>query len=214
MFDNILNWQLLAGSHDFPGPSGGTCINEAAIVAAGFEYQQILTSNDMPECFSRPISSLAMSLNDYLPNDKRQRLIKYVYRLSGTKDELLIENKRKKIIRDMMYAGMLRIVTEIEDPLFAEFRQEWIDVLNDETKRASMVLYGELIHELRLAVFTIFDDPLQIAMRRQEAADDVIEQLAQLGTDVLDAVLAIGNRAEPIEPALICTRLENAKVIA
>lgn len=36
-FANILNWTLKAGSHDFPGPDGGTCINEAAIVAAGFE---------------------------------------------------------------------------------------------------------------------------------------------------------------------------------
>jgi hypothetical protein len=36
MFETILNWKLLDGSHDFPGPDGGTCINEAAIVAAGF----------------------------------------------------------------------------------------------------------------------------------------------------------------------------------
>ena len=32
MFDKIINWKLLNGSHDFPGPDGGTCINEAAIV--------------------------------------------------------------------------------------------------------------------------------------------------------------------------------------
>ena len=36
-FNSILNWRLLSGSHDFPGPEGGTCINEAAIVAA-FQY--------------------------------------------------------------------------------------------------------------------------------------------------------------------------------
>ena len=35
-FDHILNWKLKAGSHQFPGPDGGTCINEAALVAAGF----------------------------------------------------------------------------------------------------------------------------------------------------------------------------------
>ena len=35
-FDHILNWKLLGGSHVFPGTDGGTCINEAAIVAAGF----------------------------------------------------------------------------------------------------------------------------------------------------------------------------------
>ncbi len=30
-FDHILNWRLLPGSHAFPGPDGGTCINEAAV---------------------------------------------------------------------------------------------------------------------------------------------------------------------------------------
>jgi len=32
-FDHILNWKLQPGSHKFPGPNGGTCINEAAVVA-------------------------------------------------------------------------------------------------------------------------------------------------------------------------------------
>ena len=32
-FDHILNWKLKAGSHQFPGPDGGTCINEAALIA-------------------------------------------------------------------------------------------------------------------------------------------------------------------------------------
>ena len=32
-FDHILNWTLKRGSHQFPGPDGGTCINEAALVA-------------------------------------------------------------------------------------------------------------------------------------------------------------------------------------
>jgi hypothetical protein len=29
----LLHWRLLKGSHDWPGPDGGTCINEAAVVA-------------------------------------------------------------------------------------------------------------------------------------------------------------------------------------
>ena len=56
-FDHILNWKLLRGSHDFPGKDGGTCINEAAIVAAGFNYQarshreryaDLLFASDLP----------------------------------------------------------------------------------------------------------------------------------------------------------------------
>jgi hypothetical protein len=37
-FDHILDWRLKRGSHSFPGKDSGTCINEAAIVAAGFPY--------------------------------------------------------------------------------------------------------------------------------------------------------------------------------
>ena len=58
-FDHILNWKLLRGSHDFPGPKGGTCINEAAVVACGLPYQRIgsvegnaelLLAPDLPAC--------------------------------------------------------------------------------------------------------------------------------------------------------------------
>ena len=63
-FDHLLHWKLTHGSHPFPGKDGGTCINEAAIVAAGFEYQAVRRVEDMPECFSRPICRLAMRLND------------------------------------------------------------------------------------------------------------------------------------------------------
>jgi len=54
-FDHILNWKLKVGSHTFPGKDGGTCINEAAIIAAGFDYQPVKSVDEMPSCFSRPI---------------------------------------------------------------------------------------------------------------------------------------------------------------
>ena len=51
-FNNILNCKLKQGSHTFSGRDGGTCINEAAIVAAGFPYQPVGSVEDMPACFS------------------------------------------------------------------------------------------------------------------------------------------------------------------
>jgi hypothetical protein len=81
-FDHLLNWKLKRGSHAFPGPDGGTCINEAALVAAGFEYQPIRDVRYMPACFSRPICELAMSLNDQASDQERQRLLPYVTRLA------------------------------------------------------------------------------------------------------------------------------------
>ncbi len=81
-FDHLLNWTLKRGSHRFPGPDGGTCINEAALVAAGFKYQRITSVHQMPECFSRPICALAMALNDFSTDKQRQRLLPYVTRLA------------------------------------------------------------------------------------------------------------------------------------
>jgi hypothetical protein len=81
-FDHILNWTLKVGSHPFPGPDGGTCITEAAIVAAGFPYQPVKSVEDMPACFSRPICRLAMRLNDEASDAERQRLLPYVTRLA------------------------------------------------------------------------------------------------------------------------------------
>src|SRR5215212_6508344 len=81
-FDHILNWKLKAGSHPFPGKDGGTCINEAAVVAAGFAYQPVKSVEDMPECFSRPICRLAMRLNDEATDKERQRLLPFVIRLA------------------------------------------------------------------------------------------------------------------------------------
>ena len=81
-FDHILNWKLKAGSHKFPGKDGGTCINEAAMIAAGFAYRPIRQVEDMPDCFSRPICRLAMQLNDDATDEERQRLLPFVTRLA------------------------------------------------------------------------------------------------------------------------------------
>ena len=81
-FDHVLNWQLQRGTHLFPGPDGGTCINEAALVAAGFPYQAISAARQMPTCFSRPICEYAMWLNDMASDEERQRLLPYVTRLA------------------------------------------------------------------------------------------------------------------------------------
>ncbi len=96
-FDHILNWKLKAGSHQFPGKDGGTCINEAALVAAGFEYRPITRVEDMPGCFSRPICRLAMRLNDEASDEERQRLLPFVMRLACA-DTQEVERERATYI--------------------------------------------------------------------------------------------------------------------
>ena len=95
-FATILNWRLLAGSHPFPGPDGGTCINEAAIVAAGLPYRAIRSSADCPPCFSRPIAAYALGLNDAMPDAVRPQLMAFVLRLSGSADSPEVEAARTR----------------------------------------------------------------------------------------------------------------------
>ena len=96
-FDHILNWKLKEGSHPFPGKDGGTCINEAALVAAGFEYRPIRRVEDMPKCFSRPICRLAMQLNDMANDAERQQLLPFVTKLACA-DTSQVERKRAAYI--------------------------------------------------------------------------------------------------------------------
>jgi hypothetical protein len=96
-FDHILNWKLKRGSHTFPGQDGGTCINEAAIVAAGFPYRPLRSVQDMPECFSRPICALAMQLNDEADDAERQLLLPFVAFLACA-DTSEVEREREAYI--------------------------------------------------------------------------------------------------------------------
>ena len=103
-FDHILNWKLKQGSHTFPGTDGGTCINEAAIVAAGFPYRPVRSVQDMPECFSRPICALAMLLNDEASDEERQLLLPFVTRLACA-DAVKVEWEREVYIASRLRYG-------------------------------------------------------------------------------------------------------------
>jgi hypothetical protein len=100
-FDHILNWTLKRGSHMFPSQDGGTCINEAAIVAAGFPYRPVRTVDDMPGCFSRPICRLAMQLNDEASDEERQMPLPFVTRLACA-DTAKVEREREAYINSLM----------------------------------------------------------------------------------------------------------------
>ena len=110
-FDHLLDWTLKAGSHAFPGPEGGTCINEAALVAAGFAYREIRAAEAMPPCFSRPICRFAMWLNDRAGDAERQRLLPYVLRLACA-DAPEIERLRGAYIEQQTRGFQVRVTFE------------------------------------------------------------------------------------------------------
>jgi hypothetical protein len=147
-FDPILNWKLKQGSHKFPGPDGGTCINEAALVAAGFEYRPIRRVEDMPSCFSYPICRFAMLLNDEASDDERQLLLPFVTRLACA-DNWMIECERATYIQLQMLKGRLTMERGIEilegalaigrqaEPLMAETAHARLEAVRSKARPAT-----------------------------------------------------------------------------
>ncbi len=106
-------WRLQKGSHSLPGPEGDTCINELALIVAGFAYRRIRSVEAMPSSFSRPLCRLALSLNDQADDQARQRLLPYVIRLACA-DTAEIELEREAfIIRQQSQFGTWSLATEM-----------------------------------------------------------------------------------------------------
>lgn len=233
MFEHIINWTLQKGSHPFPGPDGGTCINEAALVAAGFEYRAINSAADMPACFSRVIAQYALSLNDRLPDQQLTLLKPYILRLAGTADTPDIERERAK------YLAMQAVTVFAASALDAAGLHELA-----ATCRAAKTLreaYAAAWTAAPLsAVSAAALSAVKAASAAQGAGTPKAEEMAAASAAVsaaeaaeitakavrrattvwndalaaLDGVLAIGRQAEPIEPPLALERMERAKVRA
>jgi len=107
-FQRMLDWKLLRGSHEFPGPDGGTCVNEAALVAAGYPYRAVYSVQDLPASFSRPIAMLALCLNDTVEDEQRQKLLlAFVTRLAGSADNETVEMERARLILESTIRDIL-----------------------------------------------------------------------------------------------------------
>src|SRR5262249_31115374 len=107
-FQRMLEWKLLRGSHEFPGPDGGTCVNEAAIVAAGYPYRAIYRAKDLPASFSRRIALVALCLDDTLRGDWRHELLMlFVTRLAGSEDTAKTEMMGAELMLNRTAAEIL-----------------------------------------------------------------------------------------------------------
>jgi len=96
-FIRLTRFNLARGSHE--QPDGNICVTEAAIIAAGLEYRAIKSAEDCPPCFSHIITEYAIGLNDRMPADLRNELLKpFVHRLAGTSGTDEIERRRLEYI--------------------------------------------------------------------------------------------------------------------
>jgi hypothetical protein len=98
-FQPLANFRLARGLHKQPNKDGNICVNEAAVIAAGFEYRAVKDVSCLPDCFSRPVSDYAIYLNDLMLHRVRNELLMpFVTRLPGTSDSPWIEAKRAEFI--------------------------------------------------------------------------------------------------------------------
>ena len=235
--DALLNWKLLRGSHEFPGPDGGTCINEAAIVAAGYPYTSVQSVDDCPSSFSRPLALFAMCLNDAVEDDLRQQLlIPFVTRLAGSADLPSVERERAQFV-------MTGIVTDILAPLLervghhelaergraiktqgdfeafvrlAGARSDSIDprlmVACGHAAEAADQWHASRATDIVLCASRVLGEIASVVEhlpggQRPRSSAEVYRQAAA----ILDAALKIGAQANPLGPEVAAARLADAR---
>lgn len=76
---------LEKGKH--PSPSDGMCVMEAVAWWFGEDH------TDEPRCVSPVLRSYAMTLNDRMPDDQRQKLLPFIPRFVGTRDDGLDQER-------------------------------------------------------------------------------------------------------------------------
>jgi hypothetical protein len=115
-FQQLANFRLARGSHKQPNKGGNICVNEAAVIAAGFQYREIRDVSCLPDCFSRPVSEYAIYLNDFMMHRVRNELlVPFITRLPGTSDAPWVEEGRARL---MVVETVRRIVA-------AEYDEVW-----------------------------------------------------------------------------------------
>ena len=115
-FQQLANFRLARGSHKQPNKGGNICVNEAAVIAAGFQYREIRDVSCLPDCFSRPLSEYAIYLNDFMMHRVRNELLApFVTRLPGTSDAPWIEEQRARLI----------VVETVRRIVAAEYDEVW-----------------------------------------------------------------------------------------
>lgn len=230
-FSKITEWKLLQGSHEFPGPDGGTCINEAAIVAAGFEYKKVDGIDDLPPCFSRPLSAYAITLNDAMPYVLRQKLLMpFVTKLSGTADTPEIEAKRSQFMALENFRRIISIIVRSYPGCFVTCREvphitEAVSVctrlrelfggspISDALDHAHLALTTSYKYELYFpaCAYSVSNSVVLSARLPAGGGESFQEEIYKIATQILDEAIMLGNHPTDIDIGLVNERMKKAK---
>jgi hypothetical protein len=238
-FDKILDWKLLRGSHVFPGPDGGTCINEAAILAAGYPYCPVRSVEDCPPSFSRTAATYAMFLNDLIDRDELRGkvLMPFVTRLEGSAATPEIERERAELMvlrtasailapallrqgffeasEKLRRVGSLQALIGLGQGLLDARRRlsppSWMrQALVDLADAACACMRGDFMGAAKDAAIVAANIAQGVRCASRGGRRDMARVYDQAGT-ILDAALKLGKAETVIEPAEAAKRLEAAK---
>ena len=238
-FGRMLNWKILRGSHEFPGPDGGTCINEAAIVAAGYPYTPVRRIDDCPPSFSRPLALYAMCLNEIVLGDelRQELLMPFVTRLAGSADTLEIDMARVGLILRRTVAEVLpaafewagrsrearrcRSVATVHDALAVVKElsgQDWhgrgvhlTGLINSISMASEDFVAFRAVDAAQYAGTAIADAAEVIGSVGGRGAAQAAEKVYRHGAVILDDALRIGKRAGLIAIDVVAKRMDTAK---
>lgn len=214
-FNNWLNWNLKHGSHEFPGPDGGTCVNEAALVVAGFSYREVTGISDLPESFCPVVSQYALTLNDAMPEGPQlNRLRPFAARLSGSSGGRKTAAMRSSFLAMQAATQFAPLALETTDSAAAQTLREANDSETaleilvaltgrdwpDNVREAVGAAYRALSRTLRGADPIYTAELVAVSAARSAAVDASAWDFA---IDALEGALVIGRQADPIEIELI-----------
>lgn len=221
-----LDWQLKHGSHDFPGPDGGTCINEAALVVAGFTYREVTGIADLPESFCPVISQYALTLNDAMhEGELLNRLRPFAARLSGSGDGRKTADKRGSYLAMQAAQMFVPLALGSVDPTAARHLKAaigpeqalaklnrlmqcpWPNDVREAVGAAHRALARAI--EAKDAIYTA--ELAAICATRAASVDDHAWDQA---IEALESILTIGKQANPIETRLIEQRAANVLAVS
>ncbi|MGH6654434.1 MAG: hypothetical protein ACRDVE_04425, partial [Actinocrinis sp.] len=131
---------LDSGGHD-QNTEGQMCLLEAAAYVAGEEW------TDQPQCVCPTLATFGSSLNDVLPDDKRQLLKPLIPELLGTRDDGHREARGYMALDWLIrtYLPTWLSVTERIDAAVAQGIRDLPPIVDMESARAA----GELVRAAR-----------------------------------------------------------------
>src|SRR5919106_839196 len=186
-FQQLANFRLARGSHKQPNKDGNICVNEAAVIVAGFQYREIRDVSCLPDCFSRPVSEYAIYLNDFMMHQVRNELlVPFITRLSGTSDAPWVEEERARLI----------VVETVRRIVAAEYEEVW----------------GKPKLAARCRAVQLFEQASARSFRKRfgPGADRKIWEMAAL---ILEEAILFGRNDGIDDPVAAVGRLERAKVL-